>query len=244
LALFPLGSPSLADAWKARMVSGPFEKSWKPVHTRSKLASSAYGPLVRTSRSVVSAAGPLPGVHLHAPLVRLGRPRRHPPLVPPRGVVGSSTMAESRSLRIAATTSALVEFGLAEVGVVLAVVGDVAPHPPRLEVVVRAQEERLAGDAAGVGGGDLARLRGLHLLEQAQRRVGAHDALVGAAPLLVQVALGVGRRPVVRLDVVDRGLVGGLGPLVGVVARDAPPHPVAGGPPPVAADGAVPVEAR
>src|SRR5438067_3399795 len=56
LELFAFGSPSATDAWNARIVSFPFSNSLKPVHTRSKLASSAYGPLFFTSLSVAIAA--------------------------------------------------------------------------------------------------------------------------------------------------------------------------------------------
>ena len=47
MALFPFGSPSFTEAWYAKMVSGPFANSAKPVQTRSKLGSSRYGPFAR-----------------------------------------------------------------------------------------------------------------------------------------------------------------------------------------------------
>src|SRR3712207_8210034 len=54
--------------------------------------------------------------------------------------------------------------------VVLEVVRDAEPHPPRLEVEVRPQEARLALDPPRLGVADLARLRVAHLLQQAEDR--------------------------------------------------------------------------
>src|SRR5439155_21672409 len=123
---------------------------------------------------------------------------------------------------------------LAEILIVFLVVRNPTPHPEGLEVVVRAEEQRLALDPVLVRGRDETGVARHDLPEQADRRIGADDSLVHAAPLVVQVALGVGRGPVVGLDIVDRWLVAGFRALVGIVARDTAPNPVAGGIPPTA----------
>jgi len=77
--------------------------------------------------------------------------------------------------------------------------------------------------------GEVPRAQRHHVVQQAQRGVGACYAFVGLRPLLVDIAVGFADAPQERLDVVDRLLVAEVGALVRVTARDAAPDPVAGG---------------
>ena len=180
--------------------------------------------------------GKLAVVHLHAALVCLGRPGRDASLITVARGGRQQRDGRVQILEDLLRRIGLAQVGLGEVGVRLAVVGNVAPQPPRLEVVVRAQEDGLAFDALGIRGGDLSRLGRDDLLQEVDGCIAAHRALVHRAPLVVQLAFHARRRPLIELDRVEIRLVGGLGALVGVVAGDAAPDPVAGGRRPRAAD--------
>src|SRR6266446_4088194 len=117
---------------------------------------------------------------------------------------------------------------LTEIGFVLAVVGDVAPHPPSLEVVVRSQKNGFSRDGLCIRGRKLRWTRGQNRFQEAKRGIGSDHAFVDYNPLAVQVVRGEGATPVVGLDGVDIGLVADVRSLVGIAARNAPPYPVAG----------------
>src|SRR5262249_29111532 len=120
------------------------------------------------------------------------------------------------------------DVGLLEVQVVLGVIRDILPHPVRFEVVVSPEERRFAPDALRLGGGRIQGSLGDYLVQQSQRGISARHAFVSLAPLLVEIILHVTNAPEVGLDLEDRLLVAGLRSFVGVAARDAAPHPVAG----------------
>ena len=168
------------------------------------------------------------GVGIHPPLVRQGRPFRRA-----ADITIARRLAQQRPSRVEiphqAPDDVDTDVALLVIQVVLGVVGNILPHPIRLEVVVGPEEDRLAPDAGGLRVVDLTRLLGAHLGQQAQRVVGARHALVDLAPLLVQIVLYLSRGPEVRLDLENGRLVAQVGPLVGVAARDAAPHPVRGG---------------
>ena len=128
------------------------------------------------------------------------------------------------------------------VGIGFVVVGYVAPHAPQLEVIVGAEEERLAFDSHGIGLRDLAGLECTHLFEQADRRVGADHAFVHARPLPVEIILRLIPGPVVQLEVLGLVLVREGRALVGIVAGDARKGPVTGRASPVIVGGVVTVE--
>ena len=111
----------------------------------------------------------------------------------------------------------------------LVVVRHVAEHPPRLEVIMRPQEEGFAADALRVAGRDFCRLLGLDALQQSERRVRANDPLVDRRPLLVEIIGGLSGRPIVELDLRGAGLIARLGALVRVIAGDVAERPVARG---------------
>ncbi len=106
------------------------------------------------------------------------------------------------------------------------------PHAICLEVIVRPQKQGLTANAVLIRDGDLIGARRYHRIQQAQRRIGAEDAVVHLAPLLVQIAVRVAQVPLEYLNAMDGVLVPEVGSLVRVVARDAAPYPVADGAPP------------
>ena len=96
-------------------------------------------------------------------------------------------------------------------------------------MIVRPEEQRFAPDALLVRHADLIGARRHHRVQQTQRGIGAEDSFVDLGPLLVQIAVRVAQVPLEYLDAMDGVLVPEVGPLVRVIARDAAPHPVAGG---------------
>src|SRR5438093_11126612 len=101
------------------------------------------------------------------------------------------------------------------------------PHAIRFEVIVRPQEQGFTANAALIRQGDPSGLRRQHPSQEAQRRIGAEDAIVDLGPLLGQIAIGVTQVPLHDLNTVDGMLVPEAGSLVRVVAGDAAPYPIA-----------------
>src|SRR6266568_5775305 len=106
------------------------------------------------------------------------------------------------------------------------------PHAICFEVIVRPQEQRLTANVILDVCRYLIGTRRYHRIQQAQRRIGAEDAVVDLAPLLVQIAVRVAQAPLEYLNAMDGVLVPEVGSLVRVVARDAAPYPIADGAPP------------
>jgi hypothetical protein len=113
----------------------------------------------------------LAGINLDASLVCLGRPLTRTTLVP-----RARRQQGDRCIKILDDVSDCFGAGLvrfAEIGVVFAVVRDVAPHPIGLEVVMRSQEQRLTLDALGVRGVNLTRATRDHFVQQANSGIGS-----------------------------------------------------------------------
>ena len=183
----------------------------------------------------------------HAALVGACGPRRDSALlpVPRRGRQqgsGGLQIGEDQLGNGIGASGRVGVVGLAIVVVGLEVVGNVAPHAPQLEVIMRAQEERFSHDAHGIDARDLPRFGCADGLQQPNRRVGAHHAFVHTGPLAVQIVLRLIGAPRVQLELGRLRLVGGFGALVGIVSGDAPERPVAGRAAPVAVGGIVAVE--
>src|SRR5204863_4842547 len=106
------------------------------------------------------------------------------------------------------------------------------PHAICFEVIVCPQEQRLTANVILDICRYLIGTRRYHRIQQTQRRIGAEDAVVDLAPLLVQIAVRVTQVPLEYLNVMDGVLIPEVGSLVRVVARDAAPNPVADGAPP------------
>ena len=106
------------------------------------------------------------------------------------------------------------------------------PHAIRFEVIVRPQKQGFTANGLLIRQGDLIGARRHHRVQQAQRGIGAKDAVVDLGPFLVQIAVGVTQVPLEDLDAVDGVLVPEIGSLVRVIAGDAAPYPIADGAPP------------
>ena len=74
---------------------------------------------------------------------------------------------------------------LIEGRIILGVVGNISPHPPGLEVIVRPEKQRFSPDPVHVGGRDRSRVRLHNLVQQAQRRVAADHPFIHGPPLIV-----------------------------------------------------------
>ncbi len=199
-------------------------------------------PAVPHLRQGAQRAGIIPVIHLDHALVGLGGPRRHATDLPiPRArrqqVLGFVEIGQD-----GVHDCVRCHIRLVERRVVLGVVGDVLPQPPGFEVIVRPQEQGLAPDAILVGLRNLIRVRFHDRVQQVDRGIGADHPFITVSPHIVQVVLGPAGAPIVEFDVRDGGLVGGLGPLVGVIAGGTAPHPVAGGASPGTADSGIVVQ--
>ena len=108
-------------------------------------------------------------VRQHAALIRSGGPRCDSAFVAvPRSgrqqAGGGLEIGEDQLGDGIGASSRVGVVGLPIVAVGREVVGNVAPHPPQLEVIMRAQEEGFSQDSDRIGVRDCARFRLAHLL--------------------------------------------------------------------------------